>query len=146
MSSIKYSAELRPDALLRRVVLVSGMVFAVLGVVLILTLPLHAAALIAGSVGWLLLCARELVVAGQGFSYCCRLRIAVDGHILLLDPDGVWQPARLLSGSAVLRRVGWILFETSEGRQFAELVRGRCRESDDWRRLQVIWRHIGGTP
>ena len=146
MSSIKYSAELCPDALLRRVVLVSGMVFAVLGVVLILTLPLHAAALIAGSVGWLLLCARELVVVGQGFSYCCRLRIAVDGDILLLDPDGVWQPARLLSGSAVLRRVGWILFETSEGRQFAELVRGRCRESDDWRRLQVIWRHIGGTP
>jgi len=146
MSSIKYSAELRPDALLRRVVLVSGMVFAVLGVVLILTLPLHAAALIAGSVGWLLLCARELVVAGQGFSYCCRLRIAVDGDILLLDPDGVWQPARLLSGSAVLRRVGWILFETSEGRQFAELVRGRCRQSDDWRRLQVIWRHIGGAP
>ena len=146
MSSIKYSAELRPDALLRRVVLVSGMAFAVLGVVLILTLPLHAAALIAGSVGWLLLCARELVVAGRGFSYCCRLRIAMDGDILLLDPDGVWQPARLLSGSAVLRRVGWILFETSEGRQFAELVRGRCRESDDWRRLQVIWRHIGGTP
>ena len=146
MSSSKYSAELRPDPLLRRLVLVSGTGLAVLGVALILSLPLHAAALIAGCVGWLLVCARELVSAGQGFSYCRRLRIAVDGEILLLDPDGVWQPARLLSGSAVLRRVGWILFETIEGRQFAELVRGRCRESDDWRRLQVIWRHIGGTP
>ena len=146
MSSSKYSAELCPDVLLRRVVLVSGMGFTVLGVALILTLPLHLAALIAGSVGWLLFCARELVIAGRGFSYCRRLRIAEGGDILLLDPDGVWKAARLLSGSAVLRRVGWILFETSEGRRYAELVRGRCRESDDWRRLQVIWRHIGGTP
>lgn len=146
MSSSRYSAELRPDTPLRRLVLASGAVFALLGVAVILTLPLPAAVLIAASAGWLFVCARELVVAGRGFSYCRGLRIAVDGDIVLLDPDGVWQPARLLPGSVVLRHVGWILFETNEGRQFAELVRGRCRESNDWRRLQVIWRHIGGTP
>ena len=146
MSSGKYSAELRPDALLRRLVVLSGAGLAMLGVAVIFTLPLHAGVLIAASVGWLLLCARELVVACRRFSNCRRLRISVGGEILLLDAGGTWHPARLLSGSVVLRRIGWILIETGQGRRFAELVRGRCRESDDWRRLQVIWRHIGGTP
>lgn len=145
MSSSKYAAELHPDALLRRWVLLSGASLAAFGVALIVTLPLHPAVSFGGSVGWLLLCARELATAGRGFSHCRRLRVSAGGELLMLDPDGEWQRARFLSGSVVLRRVGWILFETSEGRRFAELLRGRCRESDDWRRLQVIWRHIGGT-
>lgn len=145
MSSSIFSAELQPDALLRRLVLLSGASLAVLGVALILSLPLRGAVLFSGSVGWLIFCAREIFIVGRGFSYCRRMRISVGGEILMLDPDGEWQPARLLFGTVVLRRVGWILFETSDGRRFAELLRGRCRESDDWRRLQVIWRHIGGT-
>jgi len=60
-----------------------------------------------------------------------------------LDADGNWHPARLLPGSMLLRRVGWIRWDDGCGRQYAELLRGRSRESDDWRRLQVIWRHIG---
>lgn len=146
MSSGRFSAELHPDTQLRRIVLLSGAGFALLGVALIMTLPLHPAVLIAGSIGWLLCCARELVVACRGFANWHRVRISVGGEVLLLDAEGAWHPARLLSGSVLLRRVGWILFETSHGRRCAELVRGRCRESDDWRRLQVIWRHIGGTP
>jgi hypothetical protein len=145
MSSSKYVAELHPDALLRRLVLLSGASLAALGAALIFTLPLHRAVLFGASVGWLLLCAREVVNASRGFSHCVRLRISAGGEILMLDPDGVWQRARLLSGSVVLRRVGWILFEANDGRRFAELLRGRCRENDEWRRLQVIWRHIGGT-
>lgn len=145
MSSSKYAAELNPDALLRRWVLLSGAGLAAVGVALILILPLHRAALFGGSVAWLLLCARELVTAVRGFSCCRRLHVSAGGELLILDPDGVWQRARLLSGSVVLRRIGWLLFEMSDGRRFTELLRGRCRESDDWRRLQVIWRHIGGT-
>ncbi len=146
MSSITYSAELRPDAVLRRIVLLSGSIFGVAGVVLILTLPLPAAALISGSGAWLVSCVWELVKTRRGYVLCRRLRVSANGDILQLDPDGVWHAARLLSGSVLLSRIGWIRLENTRGQKYAELVRGECRESDDWRRLQVIWRHIGATP
>ena len=45
----------------------------------------------------------------------------------------------------VADRIGWLHLKTADGKQFAELICGDCRESDDWRRLQVIWRHIGAA-
>jgi len=146
VSSSTYSADLNPDPALRRVVLLSGAGFCAIGVSLILAMPLHPAVLIAGSGGWLALCARELIMTVRGYALCCRLRMLVGGELLLLDPLGNWQRARLLPGSVLLRRIGWIRLETGIGHRGAELVRGSCRESDDWRRLQVIWRHIGATP
>ena len=146
MSSGKYSAELRPDGLLRRLVVFSAVGLSVLGVAVIFTLPLPVSGLLMASVGWLLLCTWEIVVACRRFRGCRCLRLFAGGEILLLDAAGTWRPARLSSGSVVSRRIGWILVETRQGRRFAGLFRGRCRESDDWRRLQVIWRHIGGTP
>jgi hypothetical protein len=82
----------------------------------------------------------------RGHALCRRLRMSAGGELLLLDPLGNWHTARLLPGSVLLRRIGWIRLETGIGQRCAELVRGSCRESDDWRRLQVIWRHIGATP
>jgi len=47
----------------------------------------------------------------------------------------------------LLRKVGWIRlsFELPTGRKLilGELLRGDGRRGEDWRRLQVIWRHIG---
>ncbi|MGB5469886.1 MAG: hypothetical protein WBM64_05670, partial [Woeseiaceae bacterium] len=139
-------AELRPDGLLRRFVVLSAVGLSVLGIAVIFTLPFPVSGLLMASVGWLVLCAWELVVACRRLWGCRCLRLFAGGEILLLDAGGTWHPARLSSGSVVLRRIGWILVETRQGSRFAGLVRGRCRESDDWRRLQVIWRHIGGTP
>ena len=146
MSSSTYSAELYPDAVLRWLVLFSGSIFGAAGIALILTLPLHWLLLVAGSVGWLTLFVSELVGMSRGFVRCCRLRMTPDGEILLLDPEGNWHAARLLPGSVLLRRVGWIRLKIEQGQQCAEPVRGSCRESEDWRRLHVIWRHIGATP
>jgi len=146
VSSSTYSAELYPEVALRRTVLLVGMGLHAVGVALILTTPLHPAAKILGSSGWLLLALWEFLRLRRGFARCCRLRVTVDGGLLLLDPDGSWQAARLLRGSVVLRRVAWIRCRTERGQHCAELARGNCRESEDWRRLQVIWRHIGGIP
>ncbi|MGI9249022.1 MAG: hypothetical protein ACR2QI_08395 [Woeseiaceae bacterium] len=145
MSSSTYSAELRPDAGLRRLVVLSGMFFGALGVALLLTLPLHAAASVACSGSWLLLCVRELVKIRRGYALCCGLRMTAGGEISVLGPDGAWRVAQLSPGSVLLRRLGWIRLTDRHGRRCAELIRGSCRESDDWRRLQVIWQHIGAT-
>jgi len=143
VSSTTYSAELYPDAGLRRIVLWSGGLLGLVGVVLILSTRLPAVLLIAASVAWLLLSGWELRRIRHGYARCRRLRLSAGGELSRLDGDGNWQQARLLPGSVLLRRVGWIRWDDECGQPYAELLRGRCRESDDWRRLQVIWRHIG---
>lgn len=145
MSSNVFAAELQPDPVLRRAVLISGAALALAGILLVASMPLHPLLLLAGSAGWLFLCCREIVLLARGFSRCRRLRITPEGGILLLDTAGEWHPARLLPGSVMLRRAGWVLLQTADGRRLAEPIRGTCRESHDWRRLQVIWRHIGGA-
>jgi len=146
VSSSTYSAELHPEVALRRTVLLFGIGLYAVGVILILTTPLHPAAKILGSSGWLFLSLREFWSLSRGFARCRRLRVTVGGGLLLLDAGGNWQAAQLLPGSVVLRQVAWIRCKTEQGHRCAELARGNCRESEDWRRLQVIWRHIGGTP
>lgn len=123
----------------------SGATFSAIGVVVILSLRLPAAVVIAASVVWLTLCAWELWQIRRGFLCCLRLRVSADGGIFMLDVDGEWQAAKLLPGSVVLRRVAWIRVATRQGLRVTEPFRGSCRESDEWRRLQVIWRHIGAT-
>jgi hypothetical protein len=53
----------------------------------------------------------------------------------------------MLSGGVLLSELGWIRLSVvlPDGRKLVlgEFVRGNARESADWRRLQVIWRHIG---
>ena len=145
VSSSIFSAELHPDLRLRRAVLLSGAGFAGIGVLVIVSMRLHPLALVAASGCWLVVCSWEWRRILCGFSECQRLRFMADGAVMLLDPNGHWHPARLLPGSVLLRHAGWLLLEAGRGRRFAEPVRGRCRQSNDWRRLQVIWRHVGAT-
>lgn len=145
MSSSIFSAELRPDLALRRVVLLSGGVLATVGVLLLASMPFHPLARTAASVGWLLCCAWELLTVRRGFTACLGLRVLANGKVLRLDPDGHWHPARLLPGSLLLRRAGWLVLDSGQGVRFVEPIRGGCRQSNDWRRLQVIWRHIGAA-
>lgn len=145
MSSNTFSAELHPDPWLRLMVITSGRLLAAAGLVIILVLPLEASLRGAGCLIWLAWSWHELRRYHVGYATCCRIQVRVRGDILLLNNDQEWLPASLLSGSVLLQRIGWLYLETGDGRQFAELIRGNCRESDDWRRLQVIWRHIGAA-
>jgi len=145
VSSSTYSAELEPDTVLRAFVVLSGIGLSVIGVLLILLLPLHPVARVVGSGAWLYASWWEIATLVRGFTCCGRLQMAVGGLLTYLDRNGHWCGARLLPGSAVLPRLAWIRYETEGGHRSAELLRGNCRESGDWRRLQVIWRHIGAT-
>jgi len=123
--------------------LTSGRLLVAAGLVLILVLaidvPLRAlGCLFWASIGWF-----ELRRLQLGFDSCHGIRINSNGEIMILDMDREWVPGTLQTGSVLLRRLGWLRLQGSSGQLFLELIRGDARQSQDWRRLQVIWRHIG---
>lgn len=143
MSSATYFASLRPDPWLRIVVLTSARLLIAAGLVMILTVDANAVLRGAGGLAWLGLGCFELRRAERGFHYCRALRVRPGGEIMLQNPDLEWEPATLQSGSVVIGQFAWLRVQTGDGRQCAELLRGDARANPDWRRLTVIWRHIG---
>ncbi len=143
MSSTVYSAELKPDPRLRRLVAWTGVLLGAVGVPVILLLPLDlwvrwlACGLWVGSSVW------EIRQLRRGWADCRAIRFSADGAIVLLGADGTWRPASRKSGGVLLGKVLWLRLQSSHGRVFGELLLGDARQSPDWRRLQVIWRHIG---
>jgi len=146
MSSSRYYAEIRPEPCLRRVVFVSGMVLAAAGIPLLCLLPLERSGTLFACLAWCAWMAWELVGLRRGQQAYRTMRLAADGLVSLLCADGQWVSGRLLPGSILLRRIGWLRISSGNGRISAELVRGHCREGQDWRRLQVLWRHVGAVP
>ena len=143
MSSNSYSAYLTPDPWLRIVVLTSGRLLLAAGLALILTLDLDAAIRAAGSLLWMAVGRFELRRLQNGFNFCQAVRMHSDGHVEVLNTRMEWQSCCLLSGSLLLRNLAWLRLQPASGPTLAEPFRGSARDSHDWRRLQVIWRHIG---
>lgn len=143
MSSYTYSTELKPDPALRRLVVLSGVAATVIGLITIAVLSLPFIWRALAALVWLLLNGRDLSLIVKGYKRCRRIRIEHGGAVELLVPDGNWAPATLLAGSVVLRRIAWLRFETQDGRRFAELMCRKKAQNKEWRRLQVIWRHLG---
>ncbi len=146
MSSNAFSADLRPDPDLQRLVLLTGVLMGLAGIAMILTLPFAPAWRATGCAVCLVASAAELHRLCSGWRLFVAARVVHDGTAALLDREGAWHPARLQAGSVLLRRHGWLIFATDSGRGFAAAFRGQGREENDWRRLQVIWRHVGAEP
>ena len=143
MSSTEYSAEIKPDPRLRRLVAGSGALLGLVGILVILGLPAEWWIRLALSAAWLAASVREQRVLQRGWAACVALRFSASGEISLLEPDREWHPASLANGGILLRKLGWIRLKDRQGTVFSELLRGDDRASPDWRRLQVIWRHVG---
>jgi len=145
VSSHTYSTELNPDPFSRRVVILFGIAAAAVGLVTILALSMPPVWRVLTALAWLIMNGRELVLIAKGYKRCRRIRIGHDGNVELLDRDGCWIPATLVSGTVVLRKYAWLRFETRQGLRFAEPVRAKNAQSEEWRHLQVIWRHLGAS-
>ena len=143
MLSTEYSAEISPDPCLRRIVLVSGMLLLLAGNLLIVFLPLAITLRVLGVALWSFSSVRELVFLRRAWASCIALRFVADGEVEILGPDVEWHPAQLVSGSILLRSMGWLRVKTIAGPVVAELVRADRQQRRDWRHLQVIWRHVG---
>ena len=143
MSSTAYSAEIIPNPVLRRLVVVSGVCLCIAGLLAILTLPLHPWARLGVALGWIVLAVVELRQLRRAWRNCRRFRFHAGGEIQLLGSDGHWRAGCLVSGGVLLGKVGWMRLRDPAGLTFGELIAGDPRSSHDWRRLQVIWRHVG---
>lgn len=143
MSSSGFFAEIEPDPRLRIAVLGSAWMLTIAGGAAIASMPLTLIPRLLLVLAW-----ASYGVAGirrhrDAYRRCARLRLKVDGSALLLS-DGEWCQARLLPGSMLRDQVGWLYLQPEGGERFGELVRGDRRRNPEWRRLQVLWRHVGG--
>jgi hypothetical protein len=111
------------------------------GIILALSIP-NLWRAVAGVV-WLLTNTRQILVIAKGHKRCQRIRLEHDGAMLVMAPDGNWFPATLLAGSVVLSNIAWLRFRSGDGQRFVELIYEKCPKNKSWRRLQVIWRHLG---
>jgi hypothetical protein len=145
MSSNAYSATLKPDPWLRILVLSVGRLLFAAGLALILTLPLDVVVRASGSALWLALGVYELSRLQRGFASCRAVRLRCDGSVEVWCRDEKWRAGCLSSGSVVLENLAWLRLRLDSGPLILELFRGAARDCDDWRRLQVIWRHTGGA-
>lgn len=145
MSSNAYSAELRPEPCLRLVVLVAGIVLFLAGSLLVLLLPITFGFKVTLAFIWLIICGYEWSSNRLAYSRGGSLRVDSGGGIERKCRDGCWRPAKLAAGSVVTPRLAWLRISVGRGQRYGELFRGDARENVDWRRFQVIWRHIGAN-
>jgi hypothetical protein len=131
---------------LRIGVLTSGRLLVAVGLVLVLTFELDAAMRTVICLVWIAGGRHELVQIERGFESLMAIRLSSIGEIAVLGKDQEWLPVTLQTGSVVLRKFAWLRLRAANGDNFVELLRGDARQSQDWRRLQVIWRHIGASP
>ena len=143
MPSNAFSAELRPDPQLRRIVLGSGIGLLLTGLVVIATLPLPMPHILTAVAIWTAVSVVQLRLLVRSWRACALLRVLPGGEVAVRGPDGTWSRGALAPGGILLREWGWIRYRTASGRVAAEFLRGCSRRSPDWRRLQVLWRHVG---
>ncbi len=130
---------------MRRRVLLAGAVLSLAGLGLVPLLPVSALQKAVLASAWLFFSGREWQAFWRGYAGGGALHIAADGQVRRKCRDGHWQRARLCPGSVVLPRLAWLRLDPPGMRPYAELVSAAGQESEDWRRLQVIWRHIGAA-
>ena len=138
-----YSSELDVDPRMRRLVLICGWLALLAGAGICLSMPLAWQWRLAASSLWVLVSERELRIMTNGYKRYTGVRLDANGDAALLTRGGDWSPATLLAGSLVLPSLAWLRFKDHDGRQQLELIACKCPENKAWRRLQVIWRHLG---
>ena len=145
MSSTAFSTELRPEPLLRIAVQLSGLTTLFFGLLALILMPVGSVWRIPACLLWLFYGIQELRTIRAAYSQYFAVNIDAVGEVRLVARSGEHHAAVLLPGSVLLPSCAWLRFKTENGLVFGELMRGNSRESKDWRRLQVIWRHIGAT-
>ena len=142
MSSGEFAARLRASYSLRCLVLASGGLFTLAGLLIIFTWPIDPDWRVLLAIAWLAVGAWELAYLRRAYMTYRYIEVGSDGAVRLLRNDDTTVVAELLPGSVLLGHVGWLLLKTADGARTAELMYGNPRKNKDWRRFQVIWRHF----
>jgi len=144
-SSTGYSACLVPDRRLRAAVSGSAIALYAGGLLAVSVLPVAGAGRLAIGVAVVAAAAAEAVRL-RGCHRVRAITLRPDRSATLLREDGARLHGRLAAGSVVRGRLAWLRIAIAGVPCHVELLAGKCSENNDWRRLQVIWRHVGDTP
>ena len=142
-SSDRYSSEILPDRRLRRAVLGSGAAFALLGAGVLATLPLPIGMRLPAAALWLCVSVAGLARLRGEYRATAGYRFYADGSAEIVRVDGRRVAGRLEPGTFLLPRLAWLRVSAPGGSgAVGELVAGDPRTSQQWRRFQVICRHL----
>ena len=115
------------------------------GALAVAALPIGTLAKALAIATWAALGSRDLWLIASGNKRCRRIRLHYDGSIEAWSRDARCVAATLRTGSIVLPVIAWLRLEFEDGGHVGLLLRRKAAKNKDWRRLQVIWRHIGAT-
>jgi len=128
---------------MRRVLGASALLAYLLGIVTIFSLPIDARLQALGAVVWSLQGGVQWTFISSAHKRFRGVRIHGDGTAQLLDNGGEWHAATICKECIVLSTFAWLKLKPAQGGTYCELLRGDSRANKQWRRLQVIWRHLG---
>jgi hypothetical protein len=143
MSSRQFVADLKPDPLLRKILLIAACAAVLVGLVLLMRLPLAVPVRALLVVLWLFTGLRELGRQSRGMQRVKAIRLQ-EGEATVIDRQGRQSPVRIMSGSVVLPKLAWLRLRCPDGLIFGELLRGDAALSEQWRHLQILWRQGAG--
>lgn len=128
---------------MRRALAASALLAYLLGLVTIFSLPIDNRLGALGAAVWSIQAGIQWHLISSAHKRFRGLRIHCDGAAELLDKDGEWHSAIICKECIVLSTFAWLKLKPAQGRTYFELVRGNSLKNKQWRRLQVIWRHLG---
>jgi hypothetical protein len=137
-----YTVRLRADRSQRRLVIGSGAVFFVTGLVILAALPVAVPWKCALALGFSALSLAELAIFVRAYRECAWLTLHADGSVEIEAADGRRREARLLPGSVVLRQWAWLRMKSPAAPAWAEPLTPGAQDREQWRRFQVICRHL----
>lgn len=143
MSSRRFVADLKPDPLLRKIVMLAACAAVLVGLVLLMRLPLPVPARALLIALWLFTGLRQLGRHSRGMQRVQAIRLQ-EGEATVIDRQGRQSPVRIMSGSVVLPKLAWLRLRCPDGLVIAELLRGDAATDKQWRHLQILWRQGAG--
>ena len=139
--SDKCAVELVPAPRLRRVVILSGWFFMLIGLFIILQMPVPVSLKLILTGVWIADCLWGLKRQVAGNARVHRIMIDTRGVVECLDSSGNFYQIQLLKGSAVLQRCAWLRLRFPDGQHYVELLSKIDCPATTWRRLLLLWRH-----
>lgn len=133
------AVELRLRRGSRRLVLGSGWLLLLIGLVLALNTPFSPALRLLLAVTWLCVAGFSLARQAVGFNRARRLLLRADGTGAALN-GGRQRPVEVVGGSPLPRNALWLRLRFDDGLVHGELIRAADTDPAVWRRLLVLWR------
>ena len=143
MSSRRFVADLKPDPLLRKIVMLAACAAVLVGLVLLMRLPLPVPVRALLIALWLFTSLRQLGRHTRGMQRVKAIRLQED-EATVIDRQGRQSPVRIMSGSVVLPKLAWLRLRGPDGLVIGELLRGDAATDKQWRHLQILWRQGAG--